>query len=90
MSKKAFIIILVLSVVIWYISRVVQALIEVYILKTSQISLYPSSISETGFPIARNMSQSENSYYFICILNIILWFIILFGIWKLIKKNSTK
>lgn len=86
MSKKSFVVILGLSVVVWYISRVVQALVEVFVVKNSSISLYPTSISETGYPIARNLSQQDNIYYFICFINIIFWFIILFGIWKLIGK----
>ncbi|MDO8570796.1 MAG: hypothetical protein Q7R97_04395 [Candidatus Daviesbacteria bacterium] len=90
LELNKFIIFLVLSVVVWYISRVIQALVEVFVFKNSSISLYSTSISETGYPIAQNISQTDNIYYLICAINIILWFIILFGIWKLAGKLLKK
>lgn len=73
-----------MSVVVWYISRIVQALIGF------TISLYSSSVAETGYPIALNIDKTNIAFYIFCTINIVIWFVILFGIWKLIKKLLKK
>lgn len=86
MIKKSFVFILILSVVVWYLSRIAQALIELIILKTASISPYPTSNIETGYPIALNLNQSNSSIYFYYIFNIVFWFLLILGVWKIIKK----
>lgn len=90
MTKKAFVVILGISVAIWYLSRVAQALTELYILESPSISLYPTSNNETGYPIALNLSQSDNNLYFYYLINIAFWFVVIWGIWKVLLRTKSK
>ncbi len=86
MTKKSFIVIAILSVATWYLSRIIQALMELFILKTASISPYPTSNTETGYPIALNLNQSNSSIYFYYIVNIAFWFLLILGAWRIIKR----
>lgn len=90
MTKKSFAVIFFLSIAIWYFSRIAQALVEMFILKIPSISLYPTSNSETGYPIAINLSQDNNSIYFYYFINIIFWFLVIWGVWKILSKLFNK
>lgn len=90
MTKKSFVVILVLSVLIWHFSRIMQALVEMFILKIPSISVYPTSNSETGYPIALNLSKYDNSIYFYYVINIAFWFLVIWGVWQLLQKASKK
>ncbi|OGH49808.1 MAG: hypothetical protein A3H17_03510 [Candidatus Levybacteria bacterium RIFCSPLOWO2_12_FULL_37_14] len=90
MTKKSFVVILILSVVVWYLSRIVQALMELLILKTASISPYPTSNIETGYPIALNLSQSNTSIYFYYMVNITFWFLLILGVWRIIKRPKKR
>lgn len=73
MSKKTFIIILVLSVVVTYLIALIQ-------------------FSSGGLPFrfsSFNLLGSETNVGML-ILDIVFWFIILFGVWTLIKKLFSK
>lgn len=79
MSKKSFIIILVLSVVVTYLTPVIEILIT---------GLSFSSI-DRGLPLKFHISSFSGSGIYDSTtfgLDVIFWFIILFGIWKLIGK----
>jgi hypothetical protein len=92
MRIKEFIVILGLSVVVWYGSRIAQALVELTILETSSVSFYSgTSVVETGYPIALNISKSDSMLYFYYGINVIIWFFAILGLWKLflhLKKTS--
>ena len=90
MTKKTFVVILVLSVVIWHFSRIAQALVEMFILNVPSISPYPTSNTQTGYPIPLNLNQIDNSRHIYYLLNISFWFIVIWGVWKLLQKTSKK
>lgn len=74
MSKKAYIIILVLSVMVTYGVAIVDALA-----RNSLLS------GEAGFPLRFSSSSffgSENTDYFMLILDIVFWFFVIWIIWK--------
>ena len=82
MTKKSFVVILILSVVATYGATLVDALISNTLLG-----------GEAGFPLkfsSATMFGSGNTNYLLMSLNILFWFIVLFGIWKLIKKLQKK
>ncbi|PIZ66488.1 hypothetical protein CO051_03535 [Candidatus Roizmanbacteria bacterium CG_4_9_14_0_2_um_filter_39_13] len=87
MSKKTYIVIGVLSVVIWYISRIVQALVDIIFFDRLSVSFFPSSNVETGYPIALNLNSYNEIYYIYFIINISFWFVLLLGVRKLIKRT---
>ena len=90
MSKKSFVVILILSVVIWYISRIAQALVEMFILNIPSISPYPTSNTETGYPVALNLNEPNNTIYVYYIINIAFWFLFIWGVWKILQKTYRK
>lgn len=71
-------------------SRIFQAFIELYLIESPSISPYSSSITETGYPIALNISQLDNSIYIYFLLNLAFWFFVIWGIWKLLRKSRKK
>lgn len=82
MSKKSFIIILVLSVIVTYGVMFSQAFITNNLIAGSG-----------GFPFAFTSSSlfsTPSTDYSMLTLDIIFWFVILFVIWSLIKKVSSK
>lgn len=85
MNKKfviEVIVFLVLSVVVTYGVSIVDAL-----MRNSFLA------GEAGFPFRFSSSSflgSENTDFLNLILDIIFWFVILFGIWKLFQKITSK
>lgn len=78
MSKKSFVIILGLSIIVWIISGFIQFM--------TSLNLY-SSCGLTGFPINLCIEKSSQiNILVIYLANIFFWFIILFIIWKLLTK----
>jgi len=76
MSKKSFILILVLSVIFWITSGAIQFIIS--------FSPY-SSCELTGYPIALCINpQSIFTIISIYVVNIALWFLAIWIIWQLI------
>ena len=90
MSKKTYIVIGVLSVVIWYISRIVQAIWEALIVSKFSVSVYSGECSATGYPIPLCINRGDNILPIYHFINISFWFMFIFGIWKLIRKTSKK
>jgi len=74
-------------VVIWYISRIVQALVDIIFFDRLSVSFFPSSNVETGYPIALNLNSYNEIYYIYFIINISFWFVLLLGVRKLIKRT---
>ena len=81
MSKKAFVVILVLSVVVTYGVAIIDALIRNSLLA-----------GEAGFPFRFSSSYffGESTNFLMLILDIVFWFIIIWLIWKLLYKMFSK
>ena len=78
MSKKSFVIILVLSVVVTYGVAVIDVLINGNILA-----------GKSGFPFrfgSTSLFGGSEINYPIFILDIVFWFVVIFVGWKLISK----
>ncbi|OGG31315.1 hypothetical protein A3A63_04175 [Candidatus Gottesmanbacteria bacterium RIFCSPLOWO2_01_FULL_46_9] len=80
MTKKSFVVILILSVIIWIVSGIIQFM----------ISFNPySSCALTGFPMASCLnSASKLRIICIYIFNIVFWFLVIWCIWKVLKKKK--
>jgi len=85
MSKKSFVVILGISVVFWFISALLQGLLGTLFnfnsLGSCQVTGYPLAVctnSYAGLPIG---------YY---LLNIIFWFVIVWGVQRLLLKKRKK
>lgn len=89
MTKKSFVVILILSVVTWYISRYVVALFNIFILKNIAIDIFGSGCLPTGYPLFYCV-DNRLSLILISLINISIWFIIIHALWKLIKKNRER
>lgn len=90
MNKKILFIALMLSIILWFASRYVQTLVAVFIIQGPSVSFFAPECSATGYPVAICVDASENSKYIYYLINIVFWFIILFGIWKLFRKFTAK
>lgn len=88
MSKKAFLIILVLSVVVWYISRFIQSY-TAYFFNNGGFS-FGSGCAATGLPVALCINEYDSSKYGYYLLNIGLWFVIFSVIRKVSRKVTGK
>lgn len=76
MTKKSFFIILGLSVITTYGVAIIDASIRNSFLA-----------GEAGFPLKFSSSSlfgSENTDYLMLFIDVVFWFVIIFGIWKLI------
>jgi hypothetical protein len=92
MSVKEFVVILGLSVVVWYGSRYVKALFDVFIISDFNIDIYGSSCLPTGYPL---FYCADNSLSLMLLggINVAVWFVTLLLIWKLFlhfKKSLKK
>lgn len=82
MTKKSFVVILILSVVTMYGVSIIDAVVNNTLLG-----------GKSGFPFkdsSATMFGEGTTDYLLMTLNIIFWFIVLFGIWKLIKRTQKK
>jgi len=80
MNKKSFFIILILSVIITYGLSLIDALAN-------------SSANQAGLPFkfgSYALFSTASTSYSILTLDIIFWFVIVWGIWKLIQKSRRK
>ena len=86
MNKKEFIVILLFSVVVWFLSTIFKALLNF------QIDLYgPSRMTiETGYPLAYEVNADSFMRFIYYAINITFWFIITSLFWKFILKRSKK
>ena len=82
MSKKSFLIILVLSLVVWFLSVVLQGLLG------TLFSFNPLSggCHVTGYPLAVCDNSYEELPFGYYILNIGFWFLVIWLTWKGIQK----
>ncbi len=89
MTKKSFVIILILSVAVWYISRYLVALFNIFILKNIAIDIFGSGCLPTGYPLFYCVDNAL-SLILISLINILVWFVVIRALWKLIKKNKKR
>lgn len=87
MTKKSFVFILALSVIIWYISRYIIALFDVFILKHFAIDIFGSSCLPTGYPLFY-CADNTLSLTLIGLINILIWFLVIWGVWKFLIHKS--
>lgn len=79
-SKKAFIVILVLSVVVTYGMAFAEALIN-------------TSANRVGLPFkfgSYTLFGTASTNYLTLILDIVFWFVVIWGIWKILEKVTAK
>lgn len=84
MTKKAFVVILILSVVVTYLTQVVQVFLG------GSCSVFAG---ECGFPLSFSSSSFLGTPKIkpaLFLLNVIFWFVIIWGIWKILKKVFKK
>lgn len=84
MSKKAFAVILILSVVVTYLTQVIQAFMG------GECSVFGG---KCGFPLvfsSASFLDSPEIDYKLFLLDAIFWFIVIFGIWKIYLKVKIK
>lgn len=88
-SKKRFLITLGLSIIIWYISVVVQG-ISGFNAPFSSLLSEPCKL--TGFPIAICLypTSRTGSTWLIILINIFLWFWILHLFWGWFSKGNSR
>lgn len=82
MTKKSFAVILALSVMVMYIASIVDAVVNGTLLG-----------GKSGFPFkdsSATMFGEGTTDYLSMTLNVIFWFILIWGIWKLIKRVQKK
>ncbi|MDP2585682.1 MAG: hypothetical protein Q8P29_02260 [Candidatus Levybacteria bacterium] len=82
MTRKSFVVILILSVIVTYISAFVDALIRNTLLG-----------GEAGFPFkfsSATMFGSGSTNYLLMVLNILFWFAIIWGIGRIFFNKSKK
>jgi len=89
MTKKSLVVILILSVSAWYISRYIGTLFDVFILNHFAIDIFGSSCLPTGYPL---FYCADNAFILALIgsINIISWFVVIWGIWKMLPKLFKK
>lgn len=80
MTKKSFGVILILSAIVTYGLSIVDAAVN-------------SSANQAGLPFkfgSYTLFGTANTDYSILILDIAFWFLVIFGIWKLLQKLLKK
>ena len=80
MSRKSLAVILILSVIITYGIGIIDALVN-------------SSANQAGFPFkfgSYTLFGTANTNYLILILDIVFWFIVIWGVWKIFFNKSKK
>lgn len=78
MTRKSFVVILILSIAVTYGLGIVDALIN-------------STSNQAGLPFkfgSYALFGTASTNYSILILDIIFWFLVIWGIWKLMSKKS--
>lgn len=86
MTKKSFVVILILSIIFWIISAFLQGFLGTLF----NFNLLAGSCQVTGYPLAFCINSYGGlpiGYY---LLNIMLWFVIIWGIWKVLQKSKSK
>ena len=75
MTKKSFVVILILSVIVTYLAAFVDEMVNL-------------SKNPTGFPFGfasfNFLGGSNNN--FMLVLDIAFWFVVIWGVWKLLQK----
>jgi len=80
MSKKAFVVILISSVVVTYGMAIMEALMN-------------SSANQAGLPFkfgSYALFGTASTNYPFLLLDIVFWFVIIWGTWRLLQKVTAK
>ncbi len=89
MRKKEFVVIFIVSVIVWLLSAVLQSYNEVFLSGKIAYSFFGSSCSVTGYPIALCINEFDNSRFMYYVLNITLWFLIItFFKYKVLSRSK--
>lgn len=85
-SKKRFFITLGISITVWFVSTIVQAMINYNV----SFSLFGSTCTITGFPIATCLydSKGEVPAWGVALFNIFIWFWVIHLFWNWFDKRS--
>jgi len=73
-NEKSLIVVLVLSIVIWFISGIIQACIELFVYGYIMYSFFGAGCIVTGYPFAVCANEFDNTHYVYSIINILFWF----------------
>lgn len=86
-SKKRFFITLGLSIVIWYITVIIQGIVGFN--APFNLLASGSNCQLTGFPIAQCIYSSSNriSVWLVNLINIMVWFWVIHFLWGLFSKK---
>ncbi len=77
MSIKKFVVILVLSIGVWYVSGIIQAILGI-LFGSTPVTFFSPTYLVTGYPLAYRVSEYDsNTVAPIIIINISFWLIIL-------------
>lgn len=82
MTKKSFVVILILSVVTMYGVSIIDAVVNNTLLG-----------GKSGFPFkdsSATMFGEGTTDYLLMALNVIFWFVVIWGIWKILLKFHKK
>jgi bacteriorhodopsin len=86
--RKSFAIILITSTILWFISTIIQAVIELYVFGRIGYTFFGSGCSTTGYPFAVCANQFDNTRYGYYFINIAFWFVVVAYLWN--KTTSVK
>lgn len=89
MTKKTFVVILGISVSVWYVSRYIVALFDILILNKFNLTFSGSSCLPTGYPLFY-CADNTLSLALIGSINILILFVVIWGVWKLLQTASKK
>lgn len=83
-NKKRILVTLFLSIIIWFIS----VLVQVFTGYNAKLSIFGPSCQLTGFPIAKCIydGQSQLSGWFVALLNLFFWFWVIHLFWGWFSK----
>lgn len=82
MTKKSFVIILGLSLIVMYGASIVDAVVSGTLLG-----------GKSGFPFKDSnttMFGGGTTNYLLTTLNVIFWFVVIWAVWKVLQKIATK
>lgn len=82
MTKRSFVVIVLLSLLVTFIADILDGLVNNTFIG-----------GKSGFPFKDSLSmgfEGGTSYPHMFALNVIFWFVVIWGIWKLLQKASKR
>ncbi len=86
MTQKSFIVTLGVSIAIWYISRYIVVLYEIFILNDFKINIFGDSCLSTGYPVY-SCVDNNLTLIVLSIVNIIIWYGVIWAVLKMIRSK---